>query len=42
MDVVAFPHYLLGSDPTRQLGLQLAEVYDIGSRRRATHAIASR
>ena len=42
MSVIEFLNYLLGREPTRQLGLQLAEVYDDASRRRPAHPIRSR
>jgi hypothetical protein len=35
MSVVEFLTYLLGREPTRQLGLQLAEVYNERQLRRA-------
>ena len=38
MDVIEFLNYLLGREPTRQLGLQLAAVYDDASRRRPAHS----
>ena len=42
MNVIEFLSYLLGREPTRQLRLQLAEVYDHASRRRSAHPIRSR
>ena len=42
MDVIEFLNYLLGGVPTRQLGVQLAEVYDNASRRCAATPTASR
>ena len=38
MNIAEFFNYLLGSEPTRQLGLQLAAVYDDVSRRRPAPA----
>jgi hypothetical protein len=42
MDVVEFLNYLLGRESTRELGLELAAVCDIASRRRLSDAIGSR
>ena len=42
MSVIEFLKYLLGREPTRQLGLQLAEVYDDASRPRPANAMGSR
>jgi hypothetical protein len=42
MNVVELLNDLLGREPTRQLRLQLAEVYDNASRRRPADAIGSR
>jgi len=42
MNIAEFFKYLLGSEPTRQLGLQLAAVYDNTARRRPAPAPRSR
>ena len=42
MDAIEFLNYLVGREPTRQLRLQLAEVYDNASRRRLVDPIRSR
>lgn len=42
MNTSEFLNYLVSREATRQLGLQLAEVYDTATRRRLVDVIGSR